>query len=119
MRTSTVRQRLLISNIVLSGKPPLKDSEYHPPYHTPLRTAALTSLTDSVKMILDCLTADQQIQIMSVQDRWGNTAIQWAERYRRHTDTERVLTEYQQRAERLQKQQEQSRLHKSVSGRLS
>ena len=85
--------------------------------HTPLHAAAYHGHAKSVKMILDCLTADQQILIMSVQ--WlGETAIQWAERGG-HTDTVRVLTEYQQRAERLQKQQEQSRLHKSVSGRLS
>ena len=74
-------------------------------------------------MILECLTADQQIQLMSVQDGGGKTAIQIAERKRRrrirrrrHTDTVRVLTEYQQRAEWLQKRQDQSRLHKSVSG---
>ena len=93
--------------------------------YTPLHPAALWGQTESVKMILDCLTAEQQIQIMSVQ-RGGGTAIQKAEKTG-HTDTvrvlreyqQRVLTEYQHRAERLQKQQEQSRLHKSVSGRLS
>ena len=93
---------------------------------TPLYEAAGRGHTDSVKMILDCLTADQQIQIMSVQNRCDTTAIQMAE-HEGKTDTARVLTEYQQRAlieyqqraERLQKQQEQSRLQKSVSGRLS
>ena len=63
---------------------------------TPLHTAAFWGNTESVKMILDCLTLDQQIQIMSVQCR-GDTAIQLAENDR-HTDTVRVLTEYQHRA---------------------
>ena len=75
------------------------DDEY-----TPLHRAALMGHTESVKMILDCLTADQQIQIMSVQD-WGDeTAIQCAESIRR-TDTVRVLREYQHRAESLMKEE--------------
>ena len=94
--------------------------------YTPLHVAAHCGNTETMKVILDCLTPDQRIQLMSVQGRWEKTAIEMAEQ-NGHTDTvrvlmeyqQRVLTEYQQRAERLQKQQEQSRLHKSVSGRLS
>ena len=88
--------------------------------HTPLHAATFFGHTNSVKMILGCLTADQQIQIMSVQDdSWGGkTAIQYAKNDG-NADTVRVLTEYQHRVEGLQKQQEQSRLHKSLSGRLS
>ena len=93
---------------------------------TPLHEAAIFGHTKMVKVILDCLTTDQQIHLMSVQNRWDTTAIQMAE-HEGKTDTARVLTEYQQRAlieyqqraERLQKQQEQSRLRKSVSGSLS
>ena len=86
---------------------------------TPLHEAARRGLTESVKMILDCLTADQQIQLISVRTySESKTAVQYA-KIEQHTDTVRVLKDYQQRAERLQKQQEQSRLHKSVSGRLS
>ena len=92
-------------------------------HSTPLHAAALYGHTESVKMILDCLTADQQIQIMSVQDYWGETAIQWAENWG-HTDTVRVLREYQHRAEQIQFQleqheEEQRRLYqyrKSLSG---
>ena len=63
---------------------------------TPLLVTARLGHTESVKMILDCLTADQQIQIMSVQ--WGGkTAIQYAETSR-HTDIARVLRD---RAENL------------------
>ena len=79
---------------------------------TPLHVATCCGHTESVKMILDCLTADQQIRIMSVQCG-GETAIQRAERYR-HTDTVRVLTEYQHRADNLmqrRKQQEQQRIN--------
>ena len=81
--------------------------------YTPLHSAAIRSDTDSVKTILELL----QLQLMSVQSR-AETAI-LLEELKGHTDTERVLTEYQQRAERLQKQKEQSRLHKSLSGKLS
>ena len=92
---------------------------------TPLHVAVRFGRTESAKMMLDCLTADQQIQLMSVQNRWDRTAIQMAEN-EGHTDTARVLTkyrqsaliEYQQRAERSKKQQQQSRLQKSVSGRF-
>ena len=71
--------------------------------YTPLHEAARQGHTDSVKCILDCLTADQQIQIMSVQ--WlGMTAIQWAER-RGHTDTVRVLREYQHKAENKRREE--------------
>ena len=49
-------------------------------------------------MILDSLTADQQIQIMSVQHWGGETAIQWALRYRGLTDTMRIHREYLQHA---------------------
>ena len=88
--------------------------------HTPLHAAAFFGHTESVKVMLDCLTADQQIQIMSVQDdSWGGkTAIQHAKNDG-NSDTVRVLTEYQHRVEGLLKQQEQSRLHISLSGRLS
>ena len=65
--------------------------------NTPLHAAAHWGNTESVKMILDCLTADQQIQIMSVQCK-GKTAIQKAES-RGRTDTVRVLREYQHREE--------------------
>ena len=73
---------------------------------TPLHAAAFRGKTESVKTILDCLTADQQIQIMSVQDWRGDTAIKKAERGGR-TDTERVLREYQQRAKNLMTEEEQ------------
>ena len=66
-------------------------------YSTPLHDAVHFGNTESVKMILDCLTADQQIHLMSVQSSWGRET---AER-RGHTDTVRVLTEYQQRADNL------------------
>ena len=68
--------------------------------HTPLHAAAYHGHTKSVKMILDCLTAEQQILIMSVQRCRGETAIQLAERGG-HTDTVRVLTECHQRVEKL------------------
>ena len=83
---------------------------------TPLHLAAHFGHTESVKMILDCLTADQQIQIMSLPGRDGETAIQKAER-RRKTDTMRVLREYQHRAvlmreqEQRRRQQEQQRIN--------
>ena len=71
---------------------------------TPLYVAAFYSRTESVKMILDCLTADQQIQIMSAQSESGGTAIRCAERGG-HTDTARVLREYQHREDDLMKEQ--------------
>ena len=67
--------------------------------YTPLHTAAGLGHTESVKMILDCLTADHQIQLMSAE-WWGETVIQKAESTR-HTDTVRLLTEYQLRADNL------------------
>ena len=92
--------------------------------NTPLHAATLWGHTESVKMILDCLTADQQIQLMSAQDYEGETAIQLAERYR-NTDTQRVLREYRHRAEQIQLQQEEEeekrRLYqyrKSLSGKV-
>ena len=69
-------------------------------YSTPLLAAAHDGHTESVKMILDCLTADQQIHIMSVLDLLDKTAIQIAEDMGR-TGTVRVLREYQHRAENL------------------
>ena len=64
--------------------------------YTPLHAAARWGNTESVKMILDFLTANQQIQIISVQ--WGGvTAIQIAEREGQR-DIVRVLAEYQHRA---------------------
>ena len=71
--------------------------------YTPLHYAAFCCHTESVKTILDCLTADQQKQIMSVQ-RSGKTAIQLAERHR-HTDTVRILREYQHRADNLMREE--------------
>ena len=79
---------------------------------TPLHEAAYWGHTDSVKSILNCLAADQQIQIMSVQDLLGKTAIQTAER-RGHTDTVRVLREYQQKAENLMRERRQEQLRMS------
>ena len=73
-------------------------------YDTHLHLAARWGHTESVKMILDCLTADQQIQIMSVQDWRGEKAIKKAERGG-HTDTVRVLREYQHRADNLIKEE--------------
>ena len=73
-------------------------------YITPLYAAAVCGRTDSVKMILDCLTADQQLQIMSVQDCDDETAIQEAESEGR-TDTVRILREYQQRAKNLMREE--------------
>ena len=76
---------------------------------TPLHLAAWRGHTESLKIILDCLTADQQIQITSVHDKWdGVTAIQCAERCG-HTDTMKILREYQHRAEN-QKREEYSKL---------
>ena len=77
-------------------------------YTTPLHLAAFSGHTESVKVILDCLTADQQIQIMSVQDWEDETAIQYAENYR-PSDTVRILREYQHRAENLMREAEQKR----------
>ena len=71
--------------------------------YTPLHAAAFWGHTELVKMILDCLTADQQIQIMSVQCG-GMTAIQFAES-EGHTDTVRILREYQHRADSLMKEE--------------
>ena len=74
-------------------------------YSTPLHLAAFSGHTESVKVILDCLTADQQIQIMSVQDGWFcETAIQKAETWG-HTDTVRILREYQHRADNLMREE--------------
>ena len=70
---------------------------------TPLHYAAFCCHTESVKTILDCLTADQQKQIMSVQ-RSGKTAMQLAEIHR-HTDTVRILREYQHRADNLMREE--------------
>ena len=81
-------------------------------YSTPLHRAAHYGRTESVKMILDSLTPDQQIQLMSVRGGVGETAIQWAEG-RRRTDTARVLREYQHRADNLmqRRRQEQQRIN--------
>ena len=76
----------------------------HLVFGVPLHVAASFGHTESVKMILDCLTADQQIQLMSVQDCHGRTAIQCAER-RGHTDIVRVLREYQHRAENMMREE--------------
>ena len=87
---------------------------------TPLHLAAFSGHTESAKTILDCLTADHQIHLMSAQSILDETVIQYAER-RGHTDTARVLTEYQHRAEQIQQQQEQRRLYqyrKSLSGEV-
>ena len=99
------------------------DCGYSPGW-IPLQWAARWGHTEIVKMILDCLTADQQIQLMSAQDYEGETAIQLAERYR-NTDTQRVLREYRHRAEQIQLQQEEEeekrRLYqyrKSLSGKV-
>ena len=72
--------------------------------YTPLHEAAHHGHTESVKMILDCLTADHQIQLMSAE-WWGETVIQKAESTR-HTDTVRLLTEYQHRADNLMKEKD-------------
>ena len=72
--------------------------------YTPLHRAAWKGHTKSVKMILDCLTAHQQIQLMSVQDWIGKTAIQYTE-LRGHTDTVRILREYQHRADNLMREE--------------
>ena len=75
----------------------------HLVFGVPLHVAASFGHTESVKMILDCLTADQQIQLMSVQDCECDTAIQCAES-EGCTDTVRILREYQQRAESLMRE---------------
>ena len=80
--------------------------------HTPLHTAALFGPTESVKMILECLTAHQLIQIISVQAD-GATAIQIAES-EGNTAAVRVLREYQHRADNLiqrRRQQGQQRIN--------
>ena len=74
------------------------------PHRAAYCITALLGHTESVKMILDCLTADQQIQIMSFQGRAGETAIQCAQ-IRGRTDTLRILREYQQRADNLMREQ--------------
>ena len=71
--------------------------------YTPLHKAAYWGITASVKMILDCLTTDRQIQLMSVTSWEGETAVQYAES-EGHTDTVRVLTEYQHRADNPMKE---------------
>ena len=79
---------------------------------TPLHSAALYGHTDTVKAILDCLPADQQIHLMSVQDLDGKTAIQEAD-HRGRSDRVRVLREYQHRADNLmrERRQEQQRIN--------
>ena len=73
-------------------------------YYTPLRLAVNFGHTESVRMILDCLTADQQIQLMPVQSSGDMTAIQYAESTGR-TDTVRILREYQHRADNLMREE--------------
>ena len=87
---------------------------------TPLHYAAYCGHTESVKMILDSLTADQQIQLMSVQ-WWDKTAIQIAES-EGDTATVRVLREYQHRAENLmreRRQEQQGMSDEKIRQRLS
>ena len=76
---------------------------------TPLHEATCWVHTDSVKMILNCLTANQQIQIMSVQID-GMTAIQMAER-RGQTVSVRVLREYQHKAYNLMQRRREQRIN--------
>ena len=86
---------------------------------TPLHTASERGNIESVKMILDCLTADQQIQLMSVQDYLGYTAIQCAKR-RGHTYIATVLTEYEKSAQKWHKKcqtKEKLSHHQTVDGR--
>lgn len=67
----------------------------------PLHDAALDGKTESVEMILECLTADQQLQIMSVQQN-DKTPIQLAQN-RGRTATAVLLRTYQYLAECVQR----------------
>ena len=71
---------------------------------TPLHTASERGNIESVKVILDCLTADQQVQLMYVQCE-GETAIQCAER-RGLTYIATVLTEYEKSARKWHKKRQ-------------
>ena len=82
--------------------------------YTRLHIAAFLGHTESVMKILDCLTADQQIHLMSVQSGFGMTAIQHAE-FLRCTDTARILREYQQRAENLMRVQYVDEYYTTIS----
>ena len=60
---------------------------------TPLHLAALEGHTESVKAILDSLTADQQMQLLTEEDEDGKTAEEMAS-----GETADVLSEYKNRA---------------------
>ena len=86
---------------------------------TPLHTASERGNIESVKVILECLTADQQVQLMSVQDYFGYTAIQIAES-KMHTDIATVLTEYEKSAGKWRKKRqtkEKSSQHQTLDER--
>ena len=61
---------------------------------TPLHIAARGGQTESVKAIFNSLTADQQIQLLTVEeDRYGKTTVEMAS-----GETADVLSEYKDRA---------------------
>ena len=61
---------------------------------TSLHAAASKGHTESVKAILNSLTADQQMQLLTVKgDRYGNTAVGMAS-----GETADVLSEYKNKA---------------------
>ena len=60
---------------------------------TPPPLAAWRGHTESVKAILNSLTADQQMQLLTAEDLYGKTAVEWAS-----GGTADVLSEYKNRA---------------------
>ena len=53
---------------------------------TPLHWASEEGHTETVTAILDCLTPEQQLKLISTRDNCGGTAIHWASQ-KGHTDT--------------------------------
>ena len=60
---------------------------------TPLHEAVFSHQTESVKAILDSLTAVQQMQLLTVEDEDGETAVEMTS-----GETADVLSEYKNRA---------------------
>ena len=58
--------------------------------YTALHWATYSGRTETVSGILNCLTADQQLQLLFTQNSDGNTALHYAAR-RGHTETVKIL----------------------------
>ena len=68
--------------------------------YTALHWAAYWGRTETVSGILNCLTADQQIQLLFTQDGYGNTALHYAAQVR--TETVKTLLDNLQPEQQLQ-----------------